>query len=95
MCVMWRDHLQIISDNRKSGAVKAAKTRRHKRKSYPCGVCGAIHGESDEAELWVGCDRCNRWWYHGDCVNITKENEPEKYYSYIFACEIFLRHSYL
>lgn len=74
---MWLNHLHTINENRKRGAAKAAETRR--KKKYPCGVCGAIYGESEEVELWVACDNCNVW-FHGDCVGITRQNEPDQFF---------------
>ena len=49
------------------------------QEEYHCGICGVLFADSDEPELWVGCDTCDTW-YHGDCVNINSENEPEKFY---------------
>ena len=70
----------------KRGAAKAAETRRRKFKSsanYYCGVCGALFGDSEESEYWIGCEGCDEW-FHGECVNITKETEPNKFFG--FAC---------
>lgn len=91
---MWLQHLQTVDTNRKRGAAKAAETRRRRKKhssSSPvvagqdveseerCGVCDGVFGDTDEVELWIACDQCNRW-YHGDCVNINRDNEPENFY---------------
>ena len=93
---MWLDHLKTVDTNRKRGAAKAADTRRRKRESrqittasqesstaaasdYYCGICGAEYGVSDEPEFWIGCDKCDAW-FHGDCVSITPENEPNEFY---------------
>ena len=27
----------------------------------------------------IGCKECDKW-FHGDCVGITPDNEPDKYY---------------
>ena len=82
---LWLDHLRTVDMNRKRGAAKAAETRRQKRGTqqtsvdYYCGVCGVLFGTSDEQEYWIGCENCDSW-YHGDCVSITPENEPDKFY---------------
>ena len=75
---MWLQHLNTISENRKRGASKAAETRKRKR-SYPCGVSKALYGKTDEIEFWIACDGCNTW-FHGECVNISKNNEPENFF---------------
>lgn len=95
---MWLQHLQTVNTNRKRGAAKAAETRRRKKQgsSLPvtsaeqdeeseecCGVCGAVFGNTDEVEFWIACDHCDKW-FHGDCVNINKENEPDSFYC--FSC---------
>ena len=46
---------------------------------YHCGFCGALYVDSDEIEFWIGCEKCDSW-YHGDCVGITTDNEPEELY---------------
>ena len=46
---------------------------------YHCGFCGALYGDSDEIEFWIGCEKCDSW-YHGDCVGITTDNEPKEFY---------------
>ena len=93
---MWLKHLEQIDYNRKRGAAKAALTRRQRQttrkakatssgsvavqNSYCCGVCGGIYKEeTDEAEFWVGCDNCDNW-YHGVCISIEPESEPDKYF---------------
>ena len=89
---IWLDHLCAVDTNRKRGAAKAAETRRNKlQKSRTsdsvncrCGICNAIFGDSEETEYWIGCEKCDNW-FHGVCVNITEENEPDKFYC--SACE--------
>ena len=83
---MWWDHLKTVDENRKRGAAKAAATRRRKQESkqasssvYHCGICGVIFGVSVEDEYWIGCETCDSW-FHSDCVNITPQNEPDKFY---------------
>ena len=83
---IWLDHLTTVAENRKRGAAKAAKTRRKKSQksnttttNYYCGVCEAEYGASEESEYWIGCDSCDTW-FHGDCVHITKETEPDTFY---------------
>ena len=89
---MWLDHLKTVDINRKRGAAKAAETRRCKRNTvqtpsttdpeedeYYCGVSRALYGDSDEAEYWVGCEKCDSW-FHGSHINITPENEPDECY---------------
>lgn len=77
--LMWLKHLQTITENRKRGASKAAETRRRKKESYPCGVCQALYGEADEVQLWIACDGCNTW-FHAECVNVSKNNEPDEFF---------------
>lgn len=72
--VMWLQHLKTIQENRKRGASKAAETR---KKSYRCGICNALYGNTDEVEWMIGCDG----WFHGECVNIY---EPDKFYCVMF-----------
>ena len=86
--VMWLNHLKAVDSNRKRGGAKAAETRRLKRSSksgqkaddlYSCGICGAAYSdETEEMEFWVGCDTCDSW-FHGTCINVAPDNEPEKY----------------
>ena len=44
-----------------------------------CGVCRAEYGDCDDPEFWIRCGKCDSW-FHGDCVSITLENEPEEFY---------------
>ena len=37
-----------------------------------------LFGTSDE-EYWIGCETCDTW-FHGDCISITPDNEPDKFY---------------
>ena len=83
---IWLQHLKTVKSNRQRGAIKAAETRRRKRQNktvtevtYNCGVCEAVYDESAEEEYWIGCEKCDSW-FHGECINITPANEPEKYY---------------
>ena len=74
---IWIDHLQIVDENRRCGAAKAAQTRKAKKKSSDtcsqsridecfCGVCKAQYcEETAEEEVWIACDLCDIW-YH--CV---------------------------
>ena len=48
-------------------------------KKYYCGYCEALHDDDNEDEYWIGCEECDVW-LHGDCVGITPDNEPHKYY---------------
>lgn len=84
--VMWLEHLKTVDSNRKRGAAKAAETRRLNRcskqaeKVYSCGICGAVYDdETEEVEFWVGCDNCDTW-FHGTCIDVTTDNEPDKYF---------------
>ena len=74
--LMWLQRLQTIPENRKQGESKAAETRRNK-KYFPCGVCQALYEEADEVQLWIAGDGCNTW-FHGECVNVSKNNEPDE-----------------
>ena len=47
-------------------------------RKYYCGVCEALYDDDNEDEYWIGCKECE--WFHGDCVGVTPDNEPEKYY---------------
>ena len=84
--LIWLDHLKTVETNRKRGAMKAAETRRNKKlqnrqteeDKYYCGVCNGVYGE-DQGEYWVGCEECNSW-FHGDCININPDNEPDQYF---------------
>ena len=45
-----------------------------------CGVCQAVfQEETEEEELWVGCEACVRW-FHAVCVNIDIQCVPEKFF---------------
>ena len=100
--IIWLDHLKAVYTNRKRGAAKAAQTRRQKQQVstatatsthleeivYHCGVCGALYGDSDESEYRIGCEKCDSW-YHGACVSITPDTEPEKFFLFVFNyCQI-------
>ena len=79
---LWMQHLKTVDDNRKRGAAKAARTRQNKKNQTAtyCGVCEGLFEEcTDEVEYWICCDKCNTW-FHGDCVNITAETEPDNFY---------------
>ena len=92
---IWLEHLSTVDTNRRRGAAKAAETRRKKlpaqsvnvqESSEPatyCGICGALFEDTEESEYWIGCESCVEW-FHGECVNITKETEPDEFYC--FAC---------
>lgn len=45
---------------------------------YYCGTCEGLYGE-EEDEYWIGCDGCFGW-YHGECVSVTPETEPEMFF---------------
>ena len=69
---LWLDHLDTVDTNRKRGAAKAASAETRRRKlrsqsdqqpaesltsaSYYCGICGALFGDSEECEYWIGCE---------------------------------------
>lgn len=52
---------------------------------YYCGICEGLYGEG-EGEYWIGCDGCLGW-FHGDCVAITPEIEPEQVF-FVFVIVI-------
>jgi len=93
---MWLQHLHTVDTNQKRGAAKAAETWRRKKQEISstasaeqdveseewCGVCEGVFGDTEEVELWIACDRCDTW-FHGDCVNVSKDNEPE---NFCFSC---------
>ncbi len=58
-------------------------TVEQEEETYYCGVCQLIYGDSDEPEFWVGCEKCDAW-FHGSCINISPDNEPDEYFCY--AC---------
>lgn len=79
---LWLEHLQTVDTNRKRGATKAALAKKKvesieathslepETSVYKCGVCQAVfQEETEEEELWVGCESCARW-FHAVCVNI-------------------------
>ena len=83
---IWLNHLQIIENNRKRGAAKAAETRRKKRElsrkdtrqinAYYCGVCGGVYEEeTNEVEVWIGCEQCDSW-FHATCLGLDP-SDPE------------------
>ena len=90
----WLEHLNTVNVNRRRGAAKAAQTRRLKKhqqlsgaqastttrnKKYYCSNCEALYDDDNEDEYWIGCEECDAW-FHGDCVGVTPDNEPDKYY---------------
>lgn len=79
---IWLDHLQTVVENRKRGAAKAAATRKAKKRQttvYHCGKCDKVYSsETEECELWIGCDLCDRW-YCATCENLTVAPETERY----------------
>ena len=70
-CKMWLGHLKTVHMNRKRGAAKAAQSRKKKQaqgqdpeEECLCGVCGvAYESETEEEELWIGCDSCTQWFH--------------------------------
>ncbi len=88
---IWLTHLQTVLANRKRGAAKAAATRAKKRASakaaqranniseYFCGTCKREYAEeTEESELWIGCDICDRW-YCGECENLQVAPNVDTY----------------
>lgn len=85
---LWINHLQTVDRNRKRGAAKAAASRKSKKnpapsttpqeEEYYCGVCEGLYGASED-EYWIACDGCDNW-FHGDCVHVTKETEPDEFF---------------
>ncbi|CAB3988493.1 Chromatin modification-related YNG2 [Paramuricea clavata] len=77
---MWVDHLVSIGKRRKSGAAKAAATRKAKKSQAEIDIVGqgsvyciCQEPESpDDERFMVCCDGCDNW-FHGECVNITEE----------------------
>jgi len=79
---IWLDHLQVVLNNRKEGAKKAAAARARnlavksvdnyrEDTEYYCGLCGKQHlEEMDTQELWIACDMCDIW-YCAVCENVT------------------------
>ena len=44
---------------------------------YYCGYCGGQYEEeTEECEFWIACEACDCW-FHGVCVGIAADNEPE------------------
>ena len=48
------------------------------QEDYYCGTCEGLYGEGEE-EYWIGCDGCFGW-FHGECVSVTPETEPETFF---------------
>ena len=82
--------MNTVIANRKQGATKAAQTRpieerggalscTTRNKKYYCGNCEALYDDDNEDEYWIGCEKCDKW-FHENCVGITPDNEPDKYY---------------
>ena len=75
---MWWDHLKTVSDNRREGAAKAAKTRRKKAgeaQTVFCRVCRDPYVEyTKEVERWIQCDVCQGW-AHFVCASLDEEPE--------------------
>ena len=79
---IWLEHLQVVLNNRKRGAKKAAATRARNSvlnlvdnsredTEYYCGMCGKQYiEETDTEELWIACDMCDSW-YCAVCENVT------------------------
>jgi len=77
---IWLDHLQVVLNNRRQGAKKAAETRARNLASksdhssdieYYCGLCGKQYVEETETqEVWIACDMCDMW-YCAICENVT------------------------
>lgn len=92
---IWLQHLQTVLENRKRGAAKAAVTRQAKKatitvqsvpsttsagSNYHCGKCGKeFIDETDQPELWIGCDMCDRWY----CSTCEGLNSPPDVNTYI------------
>ena len=88
---IWLNHLRTIKNNQKRGAAKAAETRRHRRalvqqskqdtytdNMYYCGVCGGVYEEeTNEIEIWIGCEQCDSW-FHATCLGLDS-SDPEDY----------------
>ena len=73
---MWLDHLQVVCDNRKRVARKAALTQarnldvNNSREDAEChcGVCGKLYTEeTDTPELWIACNV----WYCAVCEHLS------------------------
>ena len=47
-------------------------------RKYYCGVCEALYDDDNEDEYWIGYEECE--WFYGDCVGVTPDNKPGKYY---------------
>ena len=84
---IWLNHLRTIENNRKCGAARAAETRRQKcelakqdtrqRNAYYCGVCGGYEEETNEVEVWIGCEQRDLW-FHVTCLGLDS-SDPEDY----------------
>ena len=96
---MWFQHLQVIADNRKQGAAKAAETRWKRKEEklqvkksqaqvdYYCSVCQEPYIEfTDEIENWICCENCEVW-YHFVCAGIV--NEPQNCCHLFVCCHLY------
>ena len=54
------------------------KQPEEEQEDYYCGTCEGLYGEGEE-EYWIGCDGCFGW-FHGECVSVTPETEPETFF---------------
>ena len=90
---MWLEHLKTVQENRKRGAIKAAETRRQKKKakapsktkdvydseSVFCGVCHEPYTEfTDKVESWIECDGCLGW-AHYTCAGLNPSDPPSDF----------------
>ena len=89
---MWVDHLHTVLVNRKTGAKKAAETRRANKitKSHAqstdtrvtatyCGQCAKqFEEETEESELWMACNMCEKW-YCGTCERLESPPSVDIY----------------
>ena len=88
---MWLDHLKVIANNRKRGAMKAAETRRKNKQTAQkqtevvcCVVCHSPFVDfTEQVEKWIQCNNCDSW-THFACVGIMENDQlPDT-----FCCEL-------
>ena len=75
--LIWANHLETVTRNRKQAAIKAAATRRKKKQDDTsvtlCGVCGKPWQEqTDKVENWIQCELCELW-LHWECEGVEEE----------------------